>query len=390
MPKELYRDAEFELDQVTENEDDLEISADQFENLLVSPSDWTVGTIYKQIGNQIDLDPDFQRRDVWSTASKSKFIESLLLGIPIPQILLSVKKDRKGSYIVLDGKQRLLTIKEFISGKTIDERVFKLRGLRILKQYEGKSWNDLRADTELENQFLNETVRTTIVKNWISQAVLYEIFYRLNSGSVRLSPMELRMSLFPGPFLKWVVKWSEEISSLHELLRRKRPDKRMADVEIAVRHLAFNSGIIPYSGKLKEYLDEYCEYANLNFDEIGNNISASLEQMNRAIDLGMSIFPDHTFCRKFTNDGYESRFNRALFDVLVGSLQNHKFYEFASKNMAEVRTAYERLCLEDDDFVRSVETSTKNIEPTRTRFRSWYKVAQDISSVDLVIPLIKE
>jgi len=385
----LFLDDEFEVPNLSENESDLSLTPDQFADLIVAPSDWTVGTIYSQIGRQIDLDPSFQRRDVWSPSAKTKFIESLFLGIPIPQILLSVNAEKKGSHIVLDGKQRLLTIFEFLSGKTLDGKVFKLKGLRILTALEGKTWEEVRLIDDMEDQFLNETVRTTIVKNWKSQEVLYEIFYRLNSGSVQLSPMELRMALYPGDFLKWVVEWTETVGPLHQLLRKRRPDKRMTDVELVVRHLSYSMSDIPYGGDLRKYLDEFCVSANANFDQKIGIFSGRLVAMNRAISLGMEIFAENTFCRKFTETGYESRFNRALFDVLAGSLCNKEFFDFAASNQQKVKEAFEALCLENSDFIRSVETSTKNVEPTLTRFSAWYDRVQAISQVQLALPIIR-
>lgn len=389
MTSNLYLDDEFEVPNLSENETDLSLTPEQFADLIVAPSDWTVGTIFSQIGQQIDLDPSFQRRDVWSLAAKTKFIESLFLGIPIPQILLSVNAKKKGSFIVLDGKQRLLTISEFLSGKTLDDQVFKLKGMRVLTSLEDKTWEEIRLIEDMEDQLLNETVRTTIVKNWGSQEVLYEIFYRLNSGSVQLSPMELRMALYPGEFLKWVVEWTETVGPLHRLLRKRRPDKRMTDVELVVRHLSFSMSITPYGGDLREYLDKFCIFANDSFVKERKNFSDRLTAMDNAINLGMEIFPKNTFCRKYTDDGYENRFNRALFDVLLGSLCNQSFFNFATANHSKVKEAFEELCLENDAFIRSVETSTKNVEPTQTRFSAWYSKVQDISNIQIVMPNIR-
>lgn len=390
MNDDLFRDEDFETPGISEDEDDISVTAEQFANLIVAPSDWTVGTIFSQIGKQIDLDPSFQRRDVWSLASKSKFIESLILGIPIPQILLSVSADKKGSYIVLDGKQRLLTISEFLQGQTLDGKTFKLKGLRVLKELENKSWPEIKELSDWEDQLLNETVRTTIVKNWQTQEVLYEIFYRLNSGSVQLSPMELRMALYPGEFLKWVVNWTENIGPLHQLLRKKRPDKRMADVEIAVRFLSFSTSPQAYEGDLKDYLDGFCKYANNNFMAVKKALVIKLLKMNDAISLGIKIFPENRFCRKYSADGYENRFNRALFDVLVGSLSNADFYAYATANKKRVREAFEELCLEDSDFIRSVETSTKNVDETEKRFSAWYKKVEKKSGVQIPLPSIRQ
>lgn len=240
-----------------------------------------------------------------------------------------------------------------------------------------------------EDRFLNETVRTTIVKNWKSQEVLYEIFYRLNSGSVQLSPMELRMALYPGEFLKWVVTWSETIGPLHLLLRKRRPDKRMADVELVVRHLSFAMSTEVYGGDLKKFLDEFCDHSNVNFAELHPFFEEQLRKMDAAITLGMDIFIDNSFCRKYTDGDYESRFNRALFDVLVSSLCDVGFYDYALNNQALVKQAYEELCQQDFDFIRSVETSTKNIEPTRTRFSAWFGKVQELSNIQIDLPRIR-
>ncbi|MGE1135117.1 GmrSD restriction endonuclease domain-containing protein, partial [Bacillus velezensis] len=90
-----------------------------------------------------------------------------------------------------DGKQRLSTIKEFLDGRSSDGRVFKLKGLRILTSLEGMSWKDLQNSDDWADRLSNEPLRTTVLRGWENESALYEIFYRLNSGSVKLSPMEL-------------------------------------------------------------------------------------------------------------------------------------------------------------------------------------------------------
>jgi hypothetical protein len=90
-----------------------------------------------------------------------------------------------------------------------------------------------------KERFINQTLRTAILKGWKKEDILFEIFERLNSGSVKLSPMELRMSLHAGEFLRHLIKWSEEPRNLHRLLRLKKPDPRMADAELTLRFIAF-------------------------------------------------------------------------------------------------------------------------------------------------------
>ena len=101
---------------------------------VVAATDWTTETLLRELERQnIQLDPKFQRRDAWRAARKSRFIESVILGLPIPQLVLAENRLQKGSYIVIDGKQRLLTLRQFAA--RVDDpsiRPLKLEGLQVL------------------------------------------------------------------------------------------------------------------------------------------------------------------------------------------------------------------------------------------------------------------
>ncbi|ASK87261.1 DUF262 domain-containing protein [Sphingorhabdus sp. SMR4y] len=385
------RDEEFELDGPQEDSDGQTVTLADFDGLVLAPSDWTVGTIREQIGKQIDLDPDFQRRNVWSLRAKSKFVESVLLGVPIPQILLSSKENSRSAFLVLDGKQRLTAINEFMNGKTASNHKFKLRNLTILTELEGATWEDIRDKSDWGDRFLNATLRTAVLRGWNSEAVLYEIFHRLNSGSVRLSPMELRMSLHPGDFLKFIIKWTEDISSLHRLLKKKYPDARMNDVELCVRFLAFSDDQLLYDGNLKVFLDELAKIYNEKFQnsEFAQQVQDRLNVMNFAIDIGMNVFGPKNFCRKWLGERYEYRFNRALFDVLVGSLSHKRVSNWAQENPEQFESAFKELCSDSPKFIRYVEVTTKTNEATKGRFSLWYDKLEQASGIKLPIPNIK-
>ena len=166
-------------DDFADYSEDASISAEQISNILSGSTDWTTDTIVRQIekGN-IDLSPMFQRRDAWNIGRKSLFIESLALGFPIPQIVLAQQKS--GKFIVLDGKQRLLTLMQFF-GKN-DYTPFKLKNMTILKELNGKDYDNL-ADNDSTSNYLtkieNATIRTVVIKNWEDDSVLYQIFLRL-------------------------------------------------------------------------------------------------------------------------------------------------------------------------------------------------------------------
>lgn len=393
--RELWlRDEEFEEQNAVENEQDLEIREADFENLFVAPSDWTIESLVRQIGHQIDLDPAFQRRGVWSPTAKSSFIESIFLNIPIPQVLLATKKEDRNSFIVLDGKQRLLTIKQFMEGKFEDNKKFKLTRLRILTALEGKSWADIEESSEWASRFLNQTQRTAVLKGWDREDALYEIFHRLNAGSVKLSPMELRMSLYPGDFLKTIVQWTETLGPIHTLLSLKRPDKRMADVELAVRFLGFQDQSLVYSGNLKSFLDETCQTYNTRFGspKFRKALNTKLDHLNEAIEASIEIFGQQNACRKWKDGKYERRFNRAVFDVLIGSLANpevRKWVRTHHSRKARFQRMYEDLSKKDGRFVEAIETTTKSLGSVEKRFSTWYKAVGDAAKVKLKTPSMR-
>lgn len=384
------RDEQFEELEPTEEGENSKVTVEDFSALLISPTDWTIETLYRQIGTQINLSPDFQRRNVWSRKSKTDFIESLFLGIPIPQILLSASPGNSKSFLVLDGKQRLLTIKEFIDGWLPDGQKFRLKNLRVLSALEGHSWEDIEKNDDWRFGLLNQTQRTAVIRGWKDDRVLYEIFHRLNSGAVKLSPMELRMSLYPGEFLKFIIQWTETVGSLHELILKKVPDPRMNDVELAARFLAFSDPDLTYAGDLKKFLDELCTRYNGIFENDESAIEAvrlRLAVMDQAIAAGMQIFPEKRFCRKFVDGEYESRFNRALFDVLVGALAHQGVRNWAIKNSAEFVTGFEEVSTKDA-FRRAVETTTKSVTSTRARFQHFYGKVTEMTGIKVNIPAI--
>jgi hypothetical protein len=181
-----------------ESEEDLtDLDAAALGSAVVWGTDWTSATIIDQLKRQsIFLDPAFQRRDAWSAERKSRFIESLLLGLPIPQLVLAESEVKKGRFTIIDGKQRLLSLSKFAGVDLPDgEKPLVLKGLDIRKDLNGLTYDDMKADAKLEDivsAFENQPIRTVVIRGWKKEGLLYIIFHRLNSGSLPLSPQELR------------------------------------------------------------------------------------------------------------------------------------------------------------------------------------------------------
>lgn len=358
-----------------EDESDVKVDAKSFKQLILWGTDWTVETILNQLkkGN-IDLNPRYQRRNAWGIEKKSKLIESLIIGLPVPELVLAESKDKKGSYIVIDGKQRLLTIRQFFAEDN-DELFenFKLKKLDILKDLDGISYKDL-FNKPILNEYLsafeNQSIRTIVIKNWPNEGVLYKIFHRLNTGSTQLSPQELRQALHPGLFLDYVDDYSLKSEYLKKVLHIKSADTRMRDVELLVRYFAFKNYLTEYEGNLKDFLDETCNKLNIEYKLDNNRIENQTKEFEQAIETTFTIFGIDAF-HKHDSIKYTSLFNRAVYDIMVYYFSIPEIREKSLERKEVIKHKFEELCSTDQEFRHSFEFSTKDIVRVDKRFSTW-------------------
>ncbi len=381
-----------------EGEDDLErVSLDNIHQTVVAAADWTTQTIVQQLdqGN-IDINPAFQRRDAWTAPRKSKFIESLILGLPIPQLVLAENKLRKGSFIVIDGKQRLLSLRQF-SAKQNDDTYDQLR-LSSLEQREdlsGKTLQDLQENDQFAEDlaaFQNQTIRTVVIKNWPNEAVLYLIFLRLNTSSVPLSPQELRQALHPGPFLNFVDEKSGKITGFQKILRLTKPDFRMRDAELMVRYFAFVNYLAEYKGNLKEFLDFTCKNLNHQWGERHEQIEDQVGNLEGAFETTFRIFGEKNAFRKWDDQEgeYERRFNRAVFDVMIFYFSQPQVRKKSIGSEKQIESDFRSICSNNSEFVRAIESTTKSMDATVARLSIWGKALAKRLRVKLQIPELKD
>lgn len=370
-----------EYEDQLENEDDIDTSWDeQISESVTSSSDWTTETILSQINKgNIILDPEFQRRTAWTNQRKSRFIESLILGLPVPQIVLAQSKENRGKYIVLDGKQRLLSIKSFaVEDESGEFKKLKLRGLEIKESLNGKSLIDIQNDPDFDNElssFENQTIRTVIIKNWPDENYLYHVFLRLNTGSVQLSPQELRQALHPGGFVKFIAIESETCKPLRYIFNKTEPDFRMRDAELLVRYYAFRNFILSYNGNLKEFLDTTCKVMNSAWTDKKDEIKMDLNEFVEGHNTLLEIFGTDIY-RKYNGSVFENRFNRAVFDVQIYYFSQKEIRDNIDKT--EVKNVFENLCKDNAEFLKSVETTTKSISATQARLKIFGEKINDL------------
>ncbi|WP_377271653.1 DUF262 domain-containing protein [Peterkaempfera sp. SMS 1(5)a] len=376
-----------EIESIGEEEDsDLEgISEFDFAETSLAPTDWTVETILSQLKDTaLDLNPDFQRRDAWTVARKSKFIESLMLGLPVPQLVLAEEDPDDGTYIVIDGKQRLITLEKFFD----DKEGFKLVGLSALEHLNGLTCTQLSEDPvhkKYVRRLKNRTIRTVVIRKWPSNSFLHLVFHRLNHQTLPLSPQELRQALSPGRFTTFADRYAAESRQINSLLGISKADFRMRDVELLVRFIAFRFRIAEYSGNLKKFLDDACEVLNGDWITKKDEVEAAAASCDNAIDITREIFDKDAFHR-YTAGGYERRFNRTVFDIMAFYFSSSEIASAALDRRVAVKREFERLSLEDSDFADSLKSTTKTLDATSRRFRVWGEALSRVLDQSFPIP----
>jgi uncharacterized protein with ParB-like and HNH nuclease domain len=358
-----------------ESEEDLgQQDSGVYSRAVIWGTDWTAETIVNQLKKKnIDLNPDFQRRDAWDQSKKSKFIESLILGLPVPPIILAERKDKKNSYLVIDGKQRLLSIMQFCAKE--EEAEFThlyLKNLEILDDLNGLNYSKMLANQDLSdyiNQFDNQTIRTVVIRNWPNEKFLYTVFLRLNTGSLKLSPQELRQALHPGEFLSYISKYAETENPIWEVLGLNKPDSRMRDVELILRYFAFKNFLDTYKDSLKDFMDDTCSIINSDWAHHSQKYINQLDELEAAISFTTSIFGEKYRFSKYIKGEYSSIFNRTIFDLMVYYFSDEERRHVLANKRDMIKLEFEKLMTDDQIFIESASGSTKDGEKTFTRFR---------------------
>lgn len=339
--------------------------------LQIASRDWTVKTMVEQIkeGN-IDLDPVFQRRNAWKDTRRSRLIESFVLNFPVPQIVLAENPREKKRFIVIDGKQRLLTIAStYLPPYREYWDAPELTGLNILTKLNDLSLDDFLTSAKYgdeKRQLDNADIRTTVISGFSDENVLYDIFYRINTGSVPLSSQELRQVLNRGEFAKYLMTLTNDENALWPVLGIDRPDPRLRDVELLLRLVAWKTNAAAYQGNMKPFLDETMTALNASWGSRKAAITKLGTQIMEGIEAVTKVFGENAG-RKFNGTKYERALNRAVFEVQAYYLIAPGARAAFVKKKTAVVAAFEALS-EDPEFRTSVEATTKSIENYRTRF----------------------
>lgn len=207
--------------------------------------------------------PQYQRTFVWLEPMQSKFIESLLMGVPV-QYLFAFELDEDGNLELLDGVQRLSSIKSFVDNKLI------LSDLEELDALNGFGFNNL--NTARKRKFLNTQLKLYIINESTDEGIRADIFRRVNEGGKRLEPAEIRKGKFIGNnFYSFILEMSESDEFKKLFSSTKDSDKlRGEKEELISRFFALSNNYQSFVHSVKGFLDEYIIEANKTFNDTKN------------------------------------------------------------------------------------------------------------------------
>ncbi|MCR5196751.1 MAG: DUF262 domain-containing protein [Pseudobutyrivibrio sp.] len=367
-----------ELEIITEEEDE-DIDLSDRKKIDFSGKDSDIDGLYRQYQKgRLLIQPDYQRKYVWDPKKASLLIESILMNIPIPIIYLAATSD--GKINVIDGQQRLTSIFSFIDGVFPDGKAFKLTGLQVLTGLKNKTFKDL--DEIEQNKLLDYSIRTITFSSDSDPDLQYEIFTRLNSGSVSLNDQELRNCIYRGKFNEFIKQLASDKDFL-SLLGYKEPHSRMKDVELVLRFISFyKKTYINYKGTMKLFFnDTMREYANID-DVDMKNIQAAFKT---AVTNIYSLLGECCFRRFKLNDGeytWESKIlNVALYDILMDSMARIPT-TVLMRHLDSIREAYIDLMVSNQEFIDAISFKTSDATIVKKRFKIWNDTLDEVIKDD--------
>lgn len=310
----------------------------------------------------------FQRQRVWTMPRMEKFIESLLLGWPVPGIFLVLDADQR--YLVLDGQQRLTALKHFFAGRYPSGRTFRL-GNEVAEHLQGATYDTLTAESRrrLNNTFIQATVVEP--KGEDGRESVYRLFGRLNSGGVALTSQEIRVALYRGPVIEWIRDLNQD-PNWRRLFGS--PHSRLKDQELILRIMAMREVVEkvrarwndpdvtreaykpPMADFLNSFLEGHAKLVGLDKDKLTGSFAAACERLVTSTG----------------NDGmkYAGRLNAAHVDAVLGVLTHLDVIEqLPTDRVVEAGIAQLR---NSEEYARFVTRSTSHRDSVIGRLGTAY------------------
>lgn len=356
MINEKYRNDIEENEEYELTSKELKFWEKKQKELITSTVDYNLGSIADL---KVDLSPKYQRRNRWDNNRKSKLIESFLMNVPVPPIFLN--EDQYGKYSIIDGKQRITSIKSFF------DNTLKLEGLSVFSELNGKFFKDLPSVFQ-DVIKTRPNLRAITILRMSDKDIKHEVFQRLNTGGMALNPQEIRNNAFPGNLNNLLLELSEN-ELFHKMLGIKNKEKsriykEMKDVEFVLRFFAFWDNWNSYSGNMKLTLDNYMEDKK---DIPEKEVERLRTGFLNTIEKVYSLFGEFSYKRWQVEKGmWRKQVLAALYDAQMFAVKDHTKSDLA-KNSTKILNKYKKLFNENTPFRKAIDSATNNPGPFQDR-----------------------
>lgn len=333
-------------------------------------------TMYEE--NEL-VKPELQRKYVWDKTEASRFIDSLLLGLPVPSVFLSNTKDTKK--LIVDGYQRIMTVYDYVSGIwSKDKKIFKLSNSeKINKKWRNKAFKEL---TDSEQRKIKSTTIHAIIfeqkEPKDDDTSLYQIFERINTSGRTLMSQEIRNCVYQGKFNSLLFELNRN-PNWRKLFGENNEDERMRDLEFILRYFALDTDYIKNMQKgsisLKKYLNEFMGNLLTITDQ---ELLKKKELFERVIDFINLHFGDNAFFNVHSTDftTIRKRFYPTIYDsLMVGTSIALKNGFTSTSNLEPLRLKI----LRDPIYREYITQGTMKIEHIQGRIKT---VVKDIYNMN--------
>ncbi|WGE59492.1 DUF262 domain-containing protein [Actinobacillus equuli] len=353
--------------------DELDYSNDDLFNITSWGADMSFRELISMYDDNELLKPELQRKYVWDKVEASRFIESILLGLPIPSIFLA--RTVENNMLIIDGYQRIMTVYDYVKKGIFskDNSIFRLtKNEKINERWRGKAFHEL---SESDQKKIRQTTIHAIIfesknkRQDRNDSSLYQIFERINTSGKVLKPQEIRNCVYQGPLnrllfeLNLNLKWRALFGSQLE-------DSRMSDLEFILRFLGLKDSSIKDKNEgqisLKKYLNDFMGNEVYNTDSyINESKNIFIDTMNKIYEL----FGDNAF-HNLSSDGvtYQSRFHPTIFDSISIATAYAIEKNINFSHIENVRDKHMNL-LNNSQFKEFITIRTTNVEHINGRIK---------------------
>jgi len=317
---------------------------------------------------ELDLAPDFQRLRVWKPVTRSRLIESLLLRIPIP--VFYVAADEDDNWAVVDGLQRLSTIIDFVGNE------FPLTKLEYRDDYNGRDFSAL--PRPMQRRIRETELVVHVIEPGTPEAVMFNIFRRINTGGAPLRAQEIRHALHPGPVRAYLEKLAGS-AEFRSATDGSVSPRRMADRECVLRFLAFYlQGWENYgASSLDGYLNETMRRLNQESEGARSRLEGTFR---RTMQAALAIFGKDAFRKRYHERHSRYPVNLPLFEAWSVALARlpEEDLRTLEKNALVVKGLFAALLNGNARFEKAVSLSTGSRDRIRTRFRAIDNLVREV------------